>query len=114
LPLDPNFNNSNNLEVKEGIIINPSTEKGRIINMYVDGQKVLSTTGIVENGTYSIFINNKKYKTININENDPYKATYVYWGRKVIKIEIDGPADSNVYFATSDEGRFLNLLLDNT
>lgn len=111
MALDPNFNNSNNLEVKKGIIINPSTEKGRMINIYVDGQKVVSTAGIIENGTYSIYINNVKYRTIRINKNDPDKVTYVYWGNNVIKIEIGGPADSNAYFTTSDKGKFLNFLL---
>ena len=111
MALDPNFNNLYNLEVKEGVLINPSTEKGRMVNIYVDGQKVMNTPGIIENGTYSIYVNNVKYKTININKNDPNKVAYVYWGKSVIKIEIDGPADSNVYFATSDKGKFLNLLL---
>jgi hypothetical protein len=113
LALDPNFNNSYNLEVKEGVLINPSTEKGRMVNIYVNGQKVMNTPGIIENGTYSIYVNNIKYKTISINKNDPNKVAYVYWGNSVIKIEIDGPADSNVYFATSDKGKFLNLRLSN-
>jgi hypothetical protein len=113
LALDPNFNNSYNLEVKEGVLINPSTEKGRMVNIYVDGQKVMNTPGIIENGSYSIYVNNIKYKTISINKNDPNKVAYVYWGNSVIKIEIDGPADSNVYFATSDKGKFLNLRLSN-
>jgi len=113
MALDPNFNNSNNLEVKKGIIITPSTEKSRMINIYFDGQKVLSTAGIVENGTYSIYVNNVKSRTIKINENDPDRVTHIYWGNNVIKIEIGGSADSNVYFATSDEGRFLNFLLGN-
>jgi hypothetical protein len=112
MALDPNFNNSNNLEVREGIIINPSTESGRLVNIYFDGQKVLSTVGIIENGTYSIYVNNVKYKTIEINKNDPKNVAYVYWGNSIIKIEVDGAADSNVYFATSDKGKFLNLILD--
>ena len=111
LPLDPNFNNSYNLEVKEGIILNPSTEKGKNVNIYVDGQKIVTTTGIIQNGSYSIYINNVKYKTIQINKNDPKTTTYVYWGKSIIKIEVDGSADSNVYYATSDKGKFLNLLL---
>ncbi|MEN4044421.1 MAG: glycosyltransferase [Methanobacterium sp.] len=111
MALDPNFNNLNNLEVKKGIIINPRTERGRMVNIYFDGQKVLSTAGMIENGTYSIYVNNIRSRTIKINENDPDKVTRIYWGNNVIKIEIGGPADSNVYFATSDKGRFLNFIL---
>ncbi len=113
LPLDPGFNNQYNLEVKEGLILNPSSEKGKAVNIYVDGQKVGSSVGIVKNGTYGIYINNVKYKTVNINKNDPSKTVYVYWGNSIIKIEIDGAADSNVYFAPIDRGKFINLILDN-
>ena len=114
LVLDPDFNNTYNLSVKGGILITPNTAQGKMVNVYIDDKKVLSTAGIIENGTYSIYINNVKYKMININENDSNKTTYVYWGNNVIKIEINGPADSNAYFATSNNGKFLNLLLNST
>lgn len=113
LSIDPNFNNTNNLRVIEGLILNPSTDKGRIINVYVDGQHVLKTVGIIENGTYSIYVNGVKYRTISINKNSPQSSTYIYWGNSIIKIELGDSADSNAYFASSGKGKFLNLLLSN-
>lgn len=112
LALDPAFNNSYKLDVKEGILINPGVDKGKMVNIYVDNHKVASTAGIIENGTYSIYINGIKYKSIDINKNDPAQSTYIYWDNSIIKIEIDGSADSNAYFATSDKGKFLNLILN--
>lgn len=112
LPLDPSFNNTYNLDIKEGVLINPGTEKGKMVNVYVDDKKVSSSGGIIENGQYSIYINGVKYRTININKNDSAKSVYVYWGNSVIRIEIDGTVDSNVYLATSDKGKFLNLMLN--
>lgn len=112
LPMDSSFNNTYKLDVKEGTLINPGFEKGKKVNIYIDDKKVLSTAGIIENGTYGIYINGVRYKTIDINKNDPNKSAYLYYGNSIIRIEIDGSADSNVHFATSDKGKFLNLLFN--
>lgn len=111
LPIDANFNNTKNFGVNGGIFLKSGNEKGRIVNIYVNNQKMSTTYGIFENGEYSIYINNNKYKTIKINENDSKNVFKAYWGKYVISIEIGGPVDSDVRFATSNEGKFLNLLL---
>lgn len=111
LLLDPNFNNTKNFMANGGIFLNPGTEKGKIVNIYVNNQKMLTTSGIFENGEYSIYINNTKYKTIKINKNDSKNTASIYWGKYIIKVDIEGSTDSNVIFATSNEGKFLNLFL---
>ncbi len=113
LSLTPTFNNSNNLRINEGIFLKSSSEKGRIVNIYFDNQKIVTTSGIFQNGDYSIYINNVKYTTIHINKKDTKNVEQVYWGKHTIKIEIGDPTDSNVAFATSDKGKFLNLILSN-
>ncbi|MGF7117484.1 glycosyltransferase [Methanobacterium oryzae] len=105
LPIDGNINNSS---IKQGSFIKTSDNDGRIVNIYIDEQKVATTKGVFENGTYSIYINNFKYKTIYVDEDN--STSYAYWGKYVIKIEIGDKTKSNMEFATSDEGKFLNLI----
>jgi len=100
----------NNLTLKEGIFIKTVNENGRIINIYVDGKKVTSTTGILKNGQYSIYVNGIKYKTIEINEKNVNASYFVYWGKYVIKIEIGNESKTDVEFAPSGEGKFLNFI----
>ncbi|MGB9936212.1 MAG: glycosyltransferase [Methanobacterium sp.] len=111
LSLSPDFNNTDNLRINEGIFIKAGSSKGRIVNIYFDNQKVVTTSGIFENGDYNIYINNVKYTTININKKDIKNVEQVYWGKHTIKIEVGGPIDSNVAFATSNKGKFLNFFL---
>ncbi len=103
--------NKSNLTVEEGVFLKTSAKNGRIVNIYVDNKKVSTLSGIFHNGTYSIYVNNKRYNTIYVSDDED--ISYVYWGKYTIKIEIKNKTNSNVEFATSDEGRFLNLLLSN-
>ena len=105
LPITGNISNSS---IKQGNFIKTSENKGRIVNIYVDDQKIATTKGVFENGTYSIYINNHKYKTIYVDDDN--STSYAYWGKYIIKIEIGDKAKSNIEFATSDEGKFLNLI----
>ncbi len=105
--------NINNLTIKEGIIIVPSDQSGRIVNIYIDNQKVATTSGVFRNGTYSLYINNIKQSTIHVNDNDAKDGTTLYWGNHTIKIEIGDQTNSNFQFATLDRGKFLNIFLSN-
>ncbi|MBI5679282.1 MAG: glycosyltransferase [Methanobacterium sp.] len=111
LAIDSTFNNTKNFKANEGIFLKSSNEKGRIVNVYVNKQKMLTTYGIFENGEYSIYINNAKYKTIKINKNDSKNVVNIPWGKYTITIDIEGSMDTDTRFATSTEGKFLNLLL---
>jgi len=99
-----------NLTINEGVIITPRDQSGRIVNIYVDNQKVATTSGIFKNGTYDVYINNTEYSTINFNTNDPNNVDTVYWGKHTIKIEIGDPTTSDFMFASSDRGRFLSFV----
>ena len=108
LPIQGNISN---LSINEGAIIKSAYQSGRIVNIYVDNQKVATTSGVFRNGTYSIYINNMKDRTIYINNNDVKDGTYMYWGNHAIKIEIGDQTNSDFEFATSDRGKFLNIFL---
>jgi hypothetical protein len=103
--------NVSNLSINEGAIIKSAYQSGRIVNIYVDNQKVATTSGVFRNGTYSIYINNMKDRTIYVNNNDVKDGTYMYWGTHTIKIEIEDQTNSDFEFATSDRGKFLNIML---
>lgn len=51
-----------------------------------------------------------KYKTIKINVNDLPATYYVQTGDYTIKIDIGNTTNSDMEFATSSEGRFLNFI----
>ena len=108
LPIQGNINN---LSITEGAVIKSGYQNGRTVNIYVDDQKVATTSGIFKDGTYSIYINNMKDRTIYVKNNDVKDNTTLYWGNHTIKIEIEGQTNSNFEFATSDRGKFLNIFL---
>jgi len=110
LSINPNITN---FQVKEGIFIKTGNIKGNIVNIYMDNQLVSTTTGKLRNGSYEIYINNVKEKTIYYNSKSTKNTYYAYWGKHTIKIEIGDAANSNVAFADSNEGRFLNLIFKN-
>ncbi len=56
-----------NLTINEGIFILPQDKVGRVVNIYVDDKKVITTSGVFNNGYYSIYINNNKFDTIYVN-----------------------------------------------
>ena len=112
LPLDSSLNKTGIQSIEEGILISPNYANGRMVNVYVDGKKVSSNAGIMLNGPYSVYINGTRYD-FNFNVNEPNKSTTFYWKNHVIKVEIDGNVASNVYFASSNQGKFLNLIFNN-
>lgn len=104
--------NNTNLTVQEGVIIKTGAENARIVNIYLNDQKVATTTGIFKNGTYSIDVNGVIYKNIYFDDQNPQADYYLYVGQNVIKIEIDGEAKSDMAFVTANEGWFLNLIFN--
>lgn len=112
LAIDPGFNNSNNLRINEGIFIKTNNGPSKTVNIYVNNQKVSTTSGIFDNGDYGIYINGVKYGDIMMNKNDTNKSTTVYWGNYAIKVEISGSTDSDMKFARTNEGKFLNFILN--
>jgi hypothetical protein len=105
--------NDSNLTIKEGVIIKPGPDYARNVNIYLNNQQVTSTAGIFKNGTYNVYLNGILYKSIYYNDQNPQGNYTLYYGQNVITIEIDGQSQSDVAFASSDEGWFLNLTFNN-
>ncbi|MCE5214018.1 MAG: glycosyltransferase [Methanobacterium sp.] len=103
-----------NLTLKEGIIIKTGSDMGRIVNIYIDDQKVASTSGIFKNGTYDVYVNGVKYTSIYFDDQNPKSNNYLYVGDKLIKIEIADEIRSDMIFATVNEGWFLSFIFNGT
>jgi glucosyl-3-phosphoglycerate synthase len=99
-----------NLTINEGVLIEPASKNAKTVNIYLNKQKISTTTGILKNGIYSIYLNGKMYQTISIDPNKPNNNFYVYSGSNTIKIEIVGDDTSNNQFATSDRGMLFNFI----
>lgn len=102
---------SSDMQIKEGIFLKNGNVKGNVINIYQDNKLISRTSGKLDNGTYTIYINNINEKTIKYNSKSHKGPYYVYWGRHTLKIEIGNLINTNVAFANSNEGRFLNILI---
>ncbi len=102
--------NMSKMNLNEGVIINNNVENGRTVDVYMNNQKVTSTSGILKNGTYTIYVNGNEYKTITFNENNPSNTYYLQVGNYNVRIEIGGPVISDMEFAPSSKGKFLNFV----
>lgn len=104
--------NYSNLTIKEGVLIKTGADNARTVNIFVDDQKVASTSGIFKNGTYNIYVNGLIYRTIYFDDENPQGNYSLYVGNKVVKIEIDGEVKSDMIFASANDGWFLNLIFN--
>ncbi len=110
LDLDPNFNNTNNLSVTEGVFIQPNDETGRTVDIYYNNQHMAATSGILQNGTYGVYIDGVLYDNIYYNTNSSTDTYYAYSGSSVIKIVIGPPVPSDMEFTNTSTGEFINLV----
>jgi hypothetical protein len=104
--------NQSNVTIENGILIEDNDKSGREVNIYFDGKKIATTSGVIENGSYSIYINGLHARTIYFNENLPRENYTIYWGAHIITVEIGKPIKSNMRFATTEDGIFLNIISD--
>ena len=68
------------------------------------------TSGIMENLTYGVYIDGFKYKSIYFDTNSSKNTYYVYSGSSVIKIVIGQSIPSNMEFANTTTGEFLDIV----
>ena len=66
--------------------------------------------GILKNGSYTIYVNGERYRTITFNENNPNNVYYVQVGSSSFRIEIGSPVVTDMEFANSSTGKFLNFV----
>lgn len=96
--------NTSNITITEGIIIKNSADNAKTINLYLNNKKIGSTTGVLKDGKYKIFVDGYLYKIISIDEDSGQDTFIVTKGSDVIKIEVAGDAKSSNQFPTSDHG----------
>jgi len=96
--------NTSNLTVTQGLVLKNTVTDAKVINLYLNNQKIGTTTGILKDGAYKIYLNGYLYKTIQIDNNSTQKTFLVTKGSNVVKIEIAGDAKSGTEFPTSDNG----------
>jgi len=106
--------NANNVTLQEGIIIQNNEAVGRKVNVFIDNEKLATTSGLMDNGSYSIYINDLKVKTIQFNDKSSLNEYFVQWGTHEIKIEIGDYVTSDVKFAPVSVGKFLNFSINGT
>ncbi|MGC9517715.1 MAG: glycosyltransferase [Methanomicrobiales archaeon] len=105
-------NISNNLTINEGIYLKTDSKAGKVITVYLNDQKISSSSGVFKNDSYGIYINGDLVRTVRINEDDSQKNYYIYWGSNIIRLEITGKINSDIDFAPYGEGRFLNFIFN--
>jgi len=101
-----------NITIKNCIILEDNDKNGREVTIYLDNRKIATTLGAMENGSYSIYINGVHARTIYFNEDISKENYTIYWGAHIITIEIGKPIKSNMRFAKSNEGIFLDIISD--
>jgi glucosyl-3-phosphoglycerate synthase len=102
--------NNTNITVQEGVLIKANEEPARTVNIYVNNQKVATTTGIFRNGTYNLYTNGVYYDSIVFNSLNPQNSYYVDAGSYTVKIEISNETRSDMEFIPAGQGKFLNFI----
>lgn len=106
--------NANNVTLQAGIIIQNNEAVGRKVDIFVDNEKLATTSGMMDNGSYSIYINDLKVKTIQFNDKSSLNEYFVQWGTHEIKIQIGDYVTTDVKFAPVSVGKFLNFNINGT
>jgi glycosyltransferase involved in cell wall biosynthesis len=102
--------NSDNINITEGMILTNKMQNGYNVNLYLNNSLISSSYGIINNGTYSIYINGVKYKTITLNQDNLNQPYTVNVGYDTFKIEFGTPIMTDMEFANSSSGKFLNFI----
>ena len=101
--------NTSDLNLTEGVIITNNLDNGRTVDIFRNDQQISHASGVFKNGTYSIYVNGLKYKTFTYNENSTTNTYYVEIGSNLFKIVIGGNEFTDMDFAPSSSGKFLNF-----
>ena len=102
--------NSDNINITQGVILSNNMENGYNVNIYLNNSLISSTYGIIHNGTYSIYINGVKSKTITLSQDNLNQSYYIYVGDDTLKVEFGTPVMTDMEFANSSSGKFLNFI----
>ncbi len=106
----PVTGNISQLNITEGVLLKSDMSDGRMINIFMNNVEVSNTIGILNNGTYQIYVNGVPYKTITYNPNSTINTFYVQAGNNSFRIEVGPPVVTDMQFANSTTGKFLNFV----
>jgi len=96
--------NTSNMTMAEGLIIKNTASDAKTLNIYLNNEKIATTTGILKDGSYKIYVNGYLYKSIQVDNYNSQNTFTVTKGNNVVKIEVAGDAKSSTEFPTSDKG----------
>lgn len=102
--------NSTIVTMMEGVFILPEDKPGKIVDIYLNNQKIATTSGVFSNGYYSIYINNTKYSTIYIDKNTKETKYTVFLSNDIVNIIIGNDTSTNSKFSNSETGKFINII----
>lgn len=102
--------NSSRVNITEGVVIKNNMEPGRNVDIYLNNTKISTSAGILHNGTYTIDVNGRTYKTFTFSDTAPNNTYYVVIGSNTFKIVIGGSVVTDNEFADSATGKFLNFI----
>ncbi len=102
--------NTTTINITEGVVLENSIENGRTVDIFLNDQKISSSAGVMENGTYTIYVDGTRYKTFTFNENSPNNVYYVTIGSNSYRIEIGNVIGTDMAFANASTGKFLNFV----
>lgn len=103
-------NGNSDINITEGMILSNNMQNGYNINLYLNNSLISSSYGIINNGTYSIYINGVKYKTITLDQDNLNQPYTIVVGEDTFKIEFGTPLMTDMEFANSSSGKFLNFI----
>ncbi|MTK64407.1 MAG: glycosyltransferase, partial [Methanobacterium sp.] len=103
-------NGNSDINITEGMILSNNMQNGYNINLYLNNSLISSSYGIINNGTYSIYINGVKYKTITLDQDNLNQPYTIVVGDNTFKIEFGTPLMTDMEFANSSSGKFLNFI----
>ncbi|MDO5836801.1 MAG: glycosyltransferase [Methanobacterium sp.] len=98
-----------NMTMVEGLILKNTVSDAKILNIYLNNEKIATTTGILNDGSYKIYVDGYLYRTIQVNNNNSQNTYTFTKGNNVVKIEVAGDAKSSSEFPTSDKGILLYI-----
>jgi glucosyl-3-phosphoglycerate synthase len=106
----PQSGNTSQVNITEGVVLKNSMKTGRTIDIFLNDQKISTSAGVFENGTYTIYVNGNKYRTFTFTEDHPNNIYYVQLGSNSYRIEIGNTIGTDMTFANSSTGKFLNFV----
>lgn len=102
--------NSSEVNITEGQVIKNNMEPGRNVDIYLNNTKICSTSGILQNGTYTIDVDGITYKTFTFTDTSPSNTYYVVIGSDTYKVVIGSPVVTDNEFANTQTGTFMNFI----